>query len=128
MRTCSWSWMGSTIVFAVKRSSGLFAMQRCQPSGWCASKTFPSYSSITDPSSGSTYNIQYDIFTVGAGYLDVQAALLATDVAPTSLNAKSPAAGRLLCQKLVLSPISSTFFPETTDCGASSVTSTSVFA
>src|SRR5436309_1628436 len=39
-----------------------------------------------------------------------------------SVGARLPAAGRLLCQKLVLSPISSTFFPETTDCGASSVT------
>ncbi|MGA3195801.1 MAG: S8 family peptidase [Terriglobales bacterium] len=63
-----------------------------------ASKTFPQYSSYTDPTSGATYNDQYDVFTVGAGYLDIHAALqdtaLSTGVAfspvvtydPTSQN------------------------------------------
>ena len=37
-------------------------------------------------------------------------------------------AGRLLCQKFVLSPICSTVLPDTTDCGATSVTSISSFA
>jgi serine protease AprX len=38
-----------------------------------AYKNFPQYTSIrTD---GATYIIQYDVFTVGAGYLDLQAAL-----------------------------------------------------
>jgi hypothetical protein len=37
-----------------------------------------------------TYNEQYDIFTVGAGYLDIQAVLRNTDLA--SLPAKSPVA------------------------------------
>src|SRR6266699_2144055 len=49
-----------------------------------ASKTFPSSSSITDPATGITYYEQYDIFTIGAGYLDVQAALMNTDVAIAS--------------------------------------------
>jgi len=49
-----------------------------------ASKTFPSSSSITDPDTGITYYEQYDIFTIGAGYLDVQAALMSTDVATAS--------------------------------------------
>src|SRR5207302_534815 len=40
-----------------------------------AYKTFPTYSSYTDPSTGITYTDQYDIFTVGAGYLDTAAAL-----------------------------------------------------
>lgn len=40
-----------------------------------ASKTFPRYSTYTDPSTGITYTSQYDVFTVGAGYLDIQAAL-----------------------------------------------------
>ncbi|HET9697704.1 MAG TPA: S8 family peptidase [Terriglobales bacterium] len=40
-----------------------------------ADKTFPSTSSYTDPTTGITYNDQYDIFTIGAGYLDIQAAL-----------------------------------------------------
>jgi serine protease AprX len=53
-----------------------------------AYKTFPRYTTIND--SGSTFLIQYDAFTVGAGYLDIQAALLSTDLA--TLSAKSPAA------------------------------------
>ena len=40
-----------------------------------ASKTFPAASLSTDPVTGTTYQNQYDIFTVGAGYLDVWAAL-----------------------------------------------------
>src|SRR5260370_37905478 len=55
-----------------------------------ASKTFPSSSSITDPNTGVTYYEQYDIFTIGAGYLDVQAALMNTNVA--NGTAHSPAA------------------------------------
>jgi serine protease AprX len=36
-----------------------------------AYKTFPAYSSVTDPSTGITYTDQYDAFTVGAGYVDL---------------------------------------------------------
>ena len=43
-----------------------------------ASKTFPPYSTYTDPTTGITYTDQYDLFTVGAGYLDIQAALANT--------------------------------------------------
>jgi serine protease AprX len=53
-----------------------------------AYKTFPQNSSYTDPTTGITYTDQYDVFTVGAGYLDIQAALESTDVS-TGL-AKSP--------------------------------------
>jgi serine protease AprX len=56
-----------------------------------AYKTFPRYSTATDPVTGATYNSQYDIFTVGAGYLDIQAALSNTDLAPTTTgSALSP--------------------------------------
>jgi serine protease AprX len=54
-----------------------------------AYKTFPQFSTYTDPDTGISYNNQYDIFTVGAGYLDIAAALASTDL-PT-LSAKSPA-------------------------------------
>jgi subtilisin family serine protease len=37
-----------------------------------ASKTFPQYSSTHDPATGITYVSQYDAFTIGAGYLDLQ--------------------------------------------------------
>ncbi len=58
-----------------------------------AYKVFPQYSSYTDPSTGITYTAQYDIFTVGAGYLDVYAALNNIDLAPASAgSALSPSA------------------------------------
>jgi serine protease AprX len=57
-----------------------------------AYKVFPSYSTATDPSTGVTYTSQYDIFTVGAGYLDVQAALASSDLASSTMgSAMSPA-------------------------------------
>ncbi|HEY3742656.1 MAG TPA: S8 family serine peptidase [Bryobacteraceae bacterium] len=55
-----------------------------------ASKSFPVSSSVTDPDTGETYVSYYDIFTVGAGYLDTTAALSNYDVA--NGNAWSPTA------------------------------------
>ena len=55
-----------------------------------ASKNFPMTSITTDPATGITYTSQYDIFTVGAGYLDVWAALNNSDLLPGT--APSPAA------------------------------------
>jgi serine protease AprX len=46
-----------------------------------ASKTFPTSSSVYDPGTGVTYTSYYDIFTVGAGYMDLAAALASTDAA-----------------------------------------------
>jgi len=46
-----------------------------------SSKTFPRSSSVYDPATGITYTSYYDIFTVGAGYMDLAAALSATDIA-----------------------------------------------
>jgi serine protease AprX len=58
-----------------------------------AYKTFPSSSSYTDPSTGITYTDYYDIFTIGAGYLDVWAALNNVDLAPANAgSALSPTA------------------------------------
>jgi len=56
-----------------------------------AYKTFPQYTSIT--TSGVTYTIQYDVFTVGAGYLDLQAAFTDSHQGDNAgLSAKSPTA------------------------------------
>jgi serine protease AprX len=55
-----------------------------------ATKNFPANSVSTDPITGATYNLTYDLFTVGAGYLDIQAALSSTDL--PSGSAKSPRA------------------------------------
>src|SRR5712691_8539582 len=54
-----------------------------------AYKVFPQYSSYTDTSvtPNVTYTDQYDIFTVGAGYLDIAAALNNTDLAPATAGA-----------------------------------------
>jgi serine protease AprX len=46
-----------------------------------AYKNFPAFSIASDPVTGQTYQSEYDIFTVGAGYLDIAAALASTDLA-----------------------------------------------
>ena len=53
--------------------------------------TFPVSSSYTDPTTGITYKERYDIFTIGAGYLNVGNALYSADLAPTGTYALSPA-------------------------------------
>lgn len=53
-----------------------------------AYKTFPTSSVATDPATGETFVSEYDIFTVGAGYLDLSAALQSKG-APTG-SALSP--------------------------------------
>src|SRR3989441_150505 len=55
-----------------------------------ASKNFPVNSTVTDPTTGITYTNYYDIFTIGAGYLDIAAALSSNDLAGAS--AVSPTA------------------------------------
>jgi serine protease AprX len=57
-----------------------------------ASKSFPSTSIATDPTTGVIYTSQYDIFTVGAGYLDVWAALNNSDTLAAGNSAQSPTA------------------------------------
>jgi len=55
-----------------------------------AYKKFPQYTTITD--SGVTYTIQYDVFTVGAGYLDLQEAFSDPHPDDDDRIAKSPTA------------------------------------
>ena len=58
-----------------------------------AYKTFPTSSISVDATTGQTFTSYYDVFTVGAGYLDVAAALASTDMAPaTTASALSPSA------------------------------------
>jgi serine protease AprX len=56
-----------------------------------ASKSFPTSSVATDPATGIRYTSYYDIFTVGAGYLDTSAALANND--PATGSAQSPPVG-----------------------------------
>ena len=46
-----------------------------------AYKTFPASSTAVDPMTGQTFVSQYDILTIGAGYLDLAAALANRDIA-----------------------------------------------
>ncbi len=55
-----------------------------------AYKTFPASSTATDPVSGLMYTSYYDIFTVGAGYLDLQAAFQNVKSVPAGAVALSP--------------------------------------
>jgi serine protease AprX len=55
-----------------------------------ASKNFRASSTVTDPTTAITYTDYYDIFTIGAGYLDIGAALSSSDLADAS--AVSPTA------------------------------------
>ena len=57
-----------------------------------ATKSFPIDSTTTDPSTGQTFTDYYDIFTIGAGYLDIQGALTNLDTVPPTLSAASPTA------------------------------------
>ncbi len=54
-----------------------------------ASKSFPLYSTATDPTTGQTYVSAYDLYTVGAGYIDIAAALASADVANGSAASPS---------------------------------------
>ncbi|MDQ6665326.1 MAG: S8 family serine peptidase, partial [Acidobacteriota bacterium] len=60
-----------------------------------ASKSFPSTSQVTvagPDGQMTTYSSQYDLFTVGAGYLNLPAALASSDRLPANTTAQSPAA------------------------------------
>jgi serine protease AprX len=58
-----------------------------------ANKNLVKYATVYDASTGITYNEQADMFTVGAGYLDANAALKSSDLAPSNVGvAKSPSA------------------------------------
>ena len=57
-----------------------------------ATKSFPAYSVAVDPVTGIKYTSQYDMFTIGAGYIDVVGALNSSDTVPYDSSALSPTA------------------------------------
>jgi len=79
-----------------------------------ASKSFPTTSVATDPVTGAIYTSQYDIFSVGAGYLDISAALASTTVFTGS--AQSPVATRNPQTK-----VTSVVCPSNSICGSQSL-------
>jgi serine protease AprX len=92
-----------------------------------AYKVFPTTSTATDPATGLTYTSQYDIFTVGAGYLDVQAALSSTDLATaTAGSALSPTVTRDNSGNIVLVNGTSVVWGTSVLWGTSAVWGTSV--
>jgi serine protease AprX len=52
----------------------------------------PGFTTATDPATGTVYTSYYDIFTVGAGYVNIAAALGSGNVPPVGLSANSPSA------------------------------------
>ena len=58
-----------------------------------ATKSLPMYSTAVDPVTNVTYTSQYDLFTIGAGYVDVWGALNSTDIVPAGVSAVSPVGG-----------------------------------
>jgi serine protease AprX len=70
-----------------------------------ASKTFPLFSTATDPATNRTYVSAYDMFTVGAGYLNVAAALANSDVAmKSSASPYAQYGAQTLAGRVVLTP------------------------
>jgi len=57
-----------------------------------STKAFPLYSVAIDPVTGISYTSAYDIFTIGAGYLDAWGALNSTVTVPAGSTAASPTA------------------------------------
>lgn len=68
-----------------------------------AYKTFPLTSTAYDPTTGQSYASEYDVFTIGAGYLDIQAALADTTVfsgtalSPTAVPHPKRGKGYIYC-------------------------------
>lgn len=90
-----------------------------------ASKTFPTTSVVLDSTTGRSYTSYYDIFTVGAGYMDLASALKLVNDVPSGLTATSPttqydeASG---CVELMFEPDS--LFSQRTLWGSNSMSST----
>lgn len=83
---------------------------------------------VTDPTTGQTFYEQADIFTVGAGYLDIQAALASTELAPPAAgSALSPTANISASGEVVLVNGSSVLGSGPSTWSVSSVWGNSVF-
>src|SRR5260370_25182498 len=74
-----------------------------------AGKSFPLTSTATDPNTGQTFVDTYDIFTVGAGYIDVMAALRDTDVAAGYALSPSATYNPLISAAIINLPAGSTW-------------------
>jgi serine protease AprX len=92
-----------------------------------AYKNFPQESTATDSVTGATYRTQYDIFAVGAGYLDMQNAMESTDLASAVVGiAASPSVARDSSGNIYLVTGSSVLWGSSVMWGSSVVWGTSV--
>ena len=93
-----------------------------------AFKNLVQSATVTDPTTGQTFYEQADIFTVGAGYLDIQAALASTELAPPAAgSAFSPSANLSASGQVVLVNGSSVLGSGASTWSVSSVWGNSVF-
>src|SRR3984885_3434325 len=75
-----------------------------------ASKAFPVMSTATDPTTGRSYTDYYDMFTVGAGYVNVAAALTSYDEARGSAASPQIIYNALLGTALLLPNLTETWW------------------
>jgi serine protease AprX len=93
-----------------------------------AYKSLIPYNTVTVPPTGAVYNEQADIFTVGAGLLDIQAALSNTSLAPWNTgSALSPTAAQDTAGNTVMLPGSSAVWGQSVMWGTSVVWGSTVF-
>jgi len=92
-------------------------------------RNFPTSSTATDPTTGITYTDQYDIFTIGAGYANIQNVLVNTDLAPSTVGvAMSPTVAKDAAGNYYLVTGSSVVWGSSVTWGTSVVWGTSVFS
>ena len=72
-----------------------------------AYKTFPASSTAVDPTTGAHYTDTYDIFTVGAGYLDIAAALNNSDAFSGAALSPSVLYNHSLSLAILVEPVGS---------------------
>jgi serine protease AprX len=92
-----------------------------------AYKTYPTYSSGVDAATGKSYSTQYDIFAIGAGYLDIAAALNSSDKANGTGTARSPRAVKNSNGTITLGFDTGTIWNKSVTWGTSVVWGTNVF-
>jgi len=82
-----------------------------------ATRDFPATTTVMDPTNGNSFVSNYDVFTVGAGYLDIQNALENMDAVPVAAvgSAQSPSVKHDdLTGTMTLSQVQGSVFDATT--------------
>lgn len=91
---------------------------------------FPQISSVVEPTTGTVYRANYDVFTIGAGYLDINAAItdyMSGTVVPAGAAMSPIASFNTATGNATLNPDSSSLWSNTVLWGASSVYGSTAF-